>query len=143
MRDGAYVYYALQHKCTHESPWRKPQGKLEEVSYEWCFSNWEKFGSVAEPWRNTYKEKPSISYQETNEVFHCVGRRGWRTLDFAIKGLQRLKSAQQRGKLDTTDEYGRVCQAARYQFRLVKIEVSQKTTVPDISVEERFRCVEE
>lgn len=115
MMDGTFTFYRLQHRQTHESPWLKPEGKLSSVyGSQWMYSSWDVFGRIAEPWEGTE------SQNETYDVLRNTEKRGWWTLKYAQKALRRLDKAQAKGKFDSRDGYGKVCQAKRYEFRLVK-----------------------
>ena len=131
MDDGDFIYYTLQHRCTHKSPWLKPEGKLEPVGdKDWSFSSWEFFGGTAEPWHgrgNDYRPKYKEAHDETHDVWACTSHHGWWTLKYAVKGLRRVQAADAEGKFDSRDGYKNHSQAVRHEFRLVKITTSKKT----------------
>lgn len=134
MNDGTYTYYTLQHRRTHKSPWLKPKGKLKPVKdvrdKKWDFSNWDVFGSIAEPWTgkgNDYRPKFKKAYDETHDVWAHTDHNGWWTLKFAVRGLRRVRKADAKGKFDSRSGYGHHEQAVRHEFRLIKITVSQTT----------------
>lgn len=128
-----YIYYTLQHRRTHQSPWLKPKGTLRKVhDSDWSYSSWEHFGSQAEPWHgtgNAYRPKYLISHDETHDVWEKTGRHGWWTLTYAIQGLRRVQKAQTKGKFDSYDGYGHHNQALRYEFRIVKVTITKETEI--------------
>jgi len=144
MQEGEFTYYTLQHRRTHKSPWLDPEGPLEPVDdQEWSFSSWDVFGGTAEPWAgsgNNYKPKHKKAHDETHSVWACTGRHGWWSLNYAVKGLKRVRKAQAKGKFDSRDGYGHHEQAVRYEFRLVKVTVSKK--VEEVSLEDAFAQLE-
>lgn len=134
MIDGSYKYFAIQHRKTHESPWLKPEEPLvpvDQKSDTWSFSSWDYFGGYAEPWGgkgNDWKPLYLKSYNETHDVWSKTGTHGWWSLKYAIEGIKRLKQASCSGKLNSTDSYGKVTQAVRFDFRIVVVEVSRKVS---------------
>ncbi len=129
MVNGEHTFYTLQHKLTHESPWLQPDGPLKPVkSSGWAFTSWDYFGYFIEPWHgrggNDWKPKYRKSHDETHDVWSKTGYHGWWTLKYAVKGLQRMKEASSKGDLCRKDGYGKICQACRYDFRIVKITLS-------------------
>ncbi len=124
MKDGTFTYYTFQHRRTHESPWLKPDEPLAPVDdREWHFSNWDSFGYIAEP-----RESSNENHRdETHEVWASTGHKGWWTLRYAVLGLNRLRKASETGEFNSR-HYGNVVCAMRFEFRLVKIIVSQETT---------------
>lgn len=139
MNDGNFVYYTLQHRTTHKSPWLKPEGKLSLVKDDtpWSFSSWDYFGGTAEPWHgkgNDFRPKHKEAHDETHSVWANTGYHGWWSLKYAAKGLNRVRKADAKGKFDSRDGYGHHEQAVRHEFRLVKMTVSQ--TTEEISVDE-------
>lgn len=133
MQDGDFVYYTIQHRITHKSPWCMPYGQLKYVpDSKWCFSCWDKFGRTFEPWHDDNKHhshKLAESYKDKGDVFQKTGENGWFNLKHAVLGLKRARDANLTGKFDSFDSYGKRCQAVRYEFRIVKMTVSQKTEV--------------
>jgi|APSaa5957512535_1039671.scaffolds.fasta_scaffold227109_1 hypothetical protein len=145
MNDGKFVYYTMQHRRTHESPWLKPKGKLMPVTddKEWSFSSWDVFGGTAEPWHgkgNDFRPKYKDAHDETHEVWANTSHHGWWSLAYAVKGLRRLQKAQAKGKFDSRDGYGHHNQALRYEFRLVKMTKSQ--TTEEVSTEDLMEALE-
>lgn len=131
MNDGTFIYYTLQHRITHKSPWLKPAGKLSPVKddKEWSFSNWDFFGNTAEPWcgkSNDYHPRYRKSHDETHSVWANTSHHGWWTLKYAVMGLRRVQKADAKGKFDVY-HHGHHEQATRHEFRLVKMTVSQTT----------------
>jgi hypothetical protein len=124
---GKHVFYQLQHRKTHESPWLKPKGKLKPVeNRDWAFSSWDYFGGKAEPWAgrgNGYKPKYPEAHEETHEVWARTGYHGWWTLEYALKALARVTKAQAEGAFDSRGSYKEHCQALRYEFRIVKVSI--------------------
>lgn len=135
MKDGQHVYYTLQHRRTHESPWLKPKCSLlpiKNFNEEWIFSSWDIFGGIAEPWHgkgNDYHPKHKEAYDETHSVWVNTNCHGWWSLKYAAKGLRRIQKADTKGKFDSYDGYRHHNQAIRHEFRLVKITVSQETKI--------------
>lgn len=130
MTDGTYTYYTLQHRQTHESPWLKPDAPLKPVKKpdDWTFSSFDYFGHVANPWVYSGNEtKPR--FQASNDELHSVrcatGSHGWWTLKYAVQALRRVRKGSEEGKFDHKDSYTKRTQAARYEFRLVKVAVSK------------------
>ena len=132
MEDGSYKYYTIQHRRTHESPWLQPDGPFEQVSYDgWSFSSWDHFGWIAEPWHGTgndWRPKHKKSHDETHDVWSKTGSRGWWTLEYAMAAFHRLMKANDEGAFNSKDGYNKVCQALRFEFRIVVVETSRKVT---------------
>lgn len=130
MIDGNFVFYTIQHRRTHESPWLQPNGPLTLLKErEWSFSSWDHFGYVAEPWHgsgNNYKPKYKKSHDETHDVWSKTGYHGWWTVGYAIKAMSRLTNGSEQGKFNSKDGYGKVHQSLRYEFRIVRVEISRK-----------------
>lgn len=133
MKDGTFTFYTLQHRTTHRSPWLKPNEPLELVEdHGWSFSSWDVFGGTAEPWHgsgNDYRPKYRVAHDETHSVWANTGWHGWWSLEYAVKGLRRVRAADAKGKFDVRDRYRHHEQAVRHEFRLVKVTVSKKTEV--------------
>jgi len=134
MKDGNFIFYALQHRRTHLSPWLKPNDKLTKVEdkedEEWAFSSWDVFGLTAEPWHgrgNEYRPKFKKSHNETFDVYINTTYHGWLSLKYAIKGLKRVQKADTKGKFYCRSSYGYHEQAVRHEFRLVEVVISKKT----------------
>lgn len=129
MRTGDFVFYTLQYKRTHESPWCEPDGPLTPVDEEddWAFGSWDRFGQHAEPWHgsgNDFRPKYKKSHDETHDVWSWTSQHGWWTLDYALQGLARVTQASNAGKLDLRDGYNKRTQAVRYRFRVVRVKLS-------------------
>lgn len=145
MNDGNFVYYTLQHRTTHKSPWLKPEDKLSPVKddKEWSFSSWDFFGGKAEPWcgkGNDYHPRYKKSHDETHAVWANTSHHGWWTLKYAVRGLRRVQKADANGKFDSRDGYRNHNQAVRHEFRLVKMTVSQ--TTEEVSTEDLMGALE-
>ena len=145
MNDGNFIYYTLQHRRTHESPWLEPEEPLVPTKdKEWSFSSWDVFGRTAEPWHgkgNDYRPKHDKSHDETYSVWTNTGHNGWWSLKYAVKGLRRLQKAQAKGKFDSRELDGsNHNQALRYEFRLVKMTVGQMTE--EVSTEDLMVALE-
>jgi len=142
MIDGDFTFYTLQYRTTHKSPWLEPDGKLKPLKKEeWRLCSWDVFGRTAEPWDgkgNNYKPKHRKSYDETHAVWSCTSYHGWWSLKYAVNGLMRVREADTKGRFDSRDGYGKLHQAVRHEFRIVKITVSKKTEV--VSCEEQLEA---
>lgn len=127
MADGTYTYYTIQHRRTHESPWLKPKAPLIKAQQkDWHFSSFDSFGFAFEPWLD-FKPKYPKSQNETHDVWAKTSHKGWWTLKYAVRALKRARKASEEGKFDSRDSYNTLSQAVRYEFRIVKMVVSQQT----------------
>lgn len=137
MQEGEYQFFVIQHRKTHQSPWLKRE-PLEPVDDEWHMSSWEFIGHCVDPWKN---DKPiyTESYNEVYDVWRHTGDRGWWTLKLARQAIKRLQKASQEGKLDMLDGYRKHCQSARYEFRIVKINLAYKEEVVEIDSRRKRR----
>jgi hypothetical protein len=138
LEEGAFEYFSIEHRRSHLSPWNKPNEPLTPVedlldsfgkpeSTEWDSGVIKDL--VAEPWigtGNNYKPKYKFSHDEKHSVWAQTGGCGWWTLKYAVLAVRRLRKASKLGKLNYADGYGKVTQAVRYEFRVVKISVSKK-----------------
>src|SRR4051794_15643827 len=113
MTDGTFTIFVLQHRTIAKSPWLKPDEPLiPEPDQEWTFSSNDFFG------------------QKTNwDVWCKTGKSGWWTVEEAKEQLSHVRFRDKNGDYDSFDTYGKRHQACRHQFRIVKLELSQKTTV--------------
>lgn len=133
MTDGTYTYYTIQHRVTHKNKWCELDAPLEPVEKldEFSFSSFDWMGQFAEPWvgsGNDYKPRYK-SHTELYGVWASTSFNGWWSKNNAFNALKRLHKASDAGKLDYKDAYGNLCQRVRFQFRVVKITVSQKTEI--------------
>lgn len=120
MRDGNYTYYTIQHRRTGESEWLKPDGPIKPCrEKEWINSSHDSF--LFHPRRGTK------SRDEAYQVWLKTEHRGWWSLKLATEALGRAVHDSAIGFYDDKGPYGERCQAVRYEFRIVKMTVSQKT----------------
>lgn len=132
--EGNHIFYTIQHKLVAETPWLKNDMPFKNVERDniWSFSNWDTFGSIAEPYKfcsNGLEAKYPNSYKEIYEVWSKTGWKGWYTKKFAVRSLKRLEKASEAGKFDYRDTYGTLHQRCRYKFRIVQITMSYKEKV--------------
>jgi len=133
MIDGQYTVYVIQGRLIAQSEWCKPDGALHPVSNnEWFTFNWDVIGGYAEPWVKFLPQYRQSS-DEVHDVWSKTRIHGWRTLLFAIRGLKRVQKANDNGNFDFKDGYGRKHQAQRYEFRIIKIDLSQNTSILNIN----------
>lgn len=132
MIDGTFTFFAIQHRCTHESPWLEPEvrplTKKKVTEDDWAFG-WDSFCSAYEPWEgrgNDRKPKYRAAYNQSHDVWAKTGRHGWWSLRFAALALQRARVASEEGRFDSEHMGKKTC-ALRYEFRIVKITVSKET----------------
>ena len=141
MKDGNYIIYVIQARITHESPWLKPEGKLTRVKYvtddaAWFFASFDHFGHVWEPHRgsgNNWRPVSPKSHDELHDVQRLTGRSGYFDLNYGLRALKRLCEADNKGKFDTKGPYGEKSRAARHEFRLIKLTMSQKTELVEMT----------
>lgn len=121
------TYYVIQHRCTHESPWMKPNGKLKPVNdhdRSWTFSSFDYFGRAFSPMigkGNSIRPRSKKADDDRSAVYHECGRHGWKQLKHAIHALRRVYKLDNEGAFDHNDPYSVKCQAVRHEFRVVKV----------------------
>jgi len=123
MKPGTYVIYTLQFRKTHESPWCKPEEEMVEVKDNQWSGCGGRFEYSMEPWTgigNDWCPQFAASHNEFKDVENNTGRRGWYTLEFAIKGLYRLREADKNGKFNHRDSYDKLHQTCRHEFKMVR-----------------------
>ena len=68
MKDGNYVYYTIQARITHKSPWLKPDGPLSPYKDdEWRNASFDAFGSAFDP---RIKDEPK--FKKSSDERHDV-----------------------------------------------------------------------
>lgn len=128
MQDGEYTIYVVQGRRTHESILRRPDGPLKPSKKgKWGLASFDSFGSGWEP------SPGSKSHAELWNNYHRTGYHGYTTMSYALKALKRLHEASEAGRFDSRDTYKVWHQALRHEFRLVKLELSKKTTVVELA----------
>lgn len=129
VRDGNHVFYTVQHRLVAKSKHGDRERKLKPCKeQDWGFSCFDYFR--IEPWAGSghdYKPQFRDSYEETHSVRCATGREGWWTLKFAVQALRRLRKADTAGKHDYRGLYNELTEAARHEFRIVKITISHLT----------------
>ena len=126
-----YTVYIIECRRTHSSPWLKPKEPLKKDNEDkqWYTADEE----ITEPWHgtaNNWRPKHKKSHENRREVGFLTGESGWSNLKYAKQGLKRLKKANKNGKLDSHDYPSRKkTQVVRYEFRMLKKVMSQKTWV--------------
>ncbi len=150
MTDGSYVYFTIQFRQTHKSPWSRPDGPLTPVEdLNWKFCSWDYFGPVDIGRDGTGKTRDGgaidllghgddrqpanpTSHEEINAVYHRVGNKGWWSLRHAAKALQRARKADRDGEFNQFDRDGHeAMQVIKHEFRIVRISVSRTTKPVD------------
>ncbi len=113
MDDGNHTIYVLQCRRAAETPWLEPDGPLQETTdKKWVFAS-----------------KDFFAQQTDHEVWSTTGRDGWWNIDDARKALARVRERDEEGAYDSTDNYKKKCQRVKHDFRLVKLELTKKTTL--------------
>lgn len=113
MKDGNYTIYVLQCRWAAETPWLKPDEPLVETpDKEWMFASKDFFG-----------------YSADHSVYCQTGWSGWWYIDEARRELSTVRNRDEEGDYDCKDNYRKKCRGVRHQFRIVKLELSQKTTL--------------
>lgn len=134
MRDGSYVYYTIQTRITHKSPWLKPKGKLKRDESEWFWASFDAFGRAFDPWDGD-KPKFRKASDEKHDVWSKTDHHGWWSVKYAMQALKRAREEDAKGTFDSRDGYRNHQQRVVHEFRIIKVTVSQKTeilTVDDI-----------
>ena|SRR3990167_11524432 len=127
MRDGNYVIFQLQHRKTHETPWLKTEDPLKEIPgykrHEWgtCgIDHWDR------------SMRTEDNRDQLHEVWSCTGHAGFFELKEAAKAYKRLVKHSSEEMYDLSDSYGKIHQRCGYEFRIIKVTMSQKTDVVSI-----------
>ncbi len=114
------VFYTIQSRRSHESPWNKPNGRLRRVYGNTWHTSWL---SACDPHigrGNDYRPRNKASHADYWDIFTRTGRNGWARLKHAQQALRRCVKASEAGELDTRDGYAHACQKVRYEFRIVR-----------------------
>lgn len=137
MNNGTHIYYTIQLRRSHESPWLQLHEPLQPIiKREWSFISWDHFGWAAEPWTgggNDHKPQFPDSHKQTHNVWANTGCHGWWSADYALAALKRLKAKNEMGAFNSKDGYGAPLQAVRYEFKIVKVILSRK--VEDLTID--------
>ena len=138
MHDGDITYYTIQTQVFSRSPWVKPEKALRPVpdkAQVWFFASWDFFGRAMRPCK-LVDGSPAPANRAASDEVQCVWARidkhGWLTRRYAEAALRRLRTADDAGAFDCRGGYGRVEQAVRHRFRVVRIIVSQWTVVTSV-----------
>lgn len=119
------VYFTIQHRVARRSPWLAPDGKLKPVRSDWVLSSWDYFGDRAfDPLigkGNNKHPRYRDSHGDCEKLRRESNRRGWKKAKHALQALRRVRKMDDRGEFDCWDGYGNRCQAARHEFRIVKV----------------------
>ncbi len=140
--DGHVVYYTIEHKSVGRTPHNEPDKPfIKEKNPEWHGSSWDHFGVAFCP-KNHYGHKNYYKYpkegEDSSKLWQDYGFNGWRNLKHAIAALLRARKInRQRGWTHSHD--GRIYLTEDIEFRIVKIETSQKTDV--VSCEDVIDCI--
>lgn len=143
LSEGTFTYFTIQSKVTHLSPHNEPDAGLipaKDVIDGFGKPYKSKWGGmiheyIAEPWDgsgNDYKPKYKASSDEKHDVWAKTGGCGWWSLKYAVAAMRRLQKASENGDLNYKDSYNKVYRAVRYEFRVIKINVSKSVEVVGI-----------
>jgi hypothetical protein len=131
------VYYTIQHRWTHESPWLKPEGKLKKrKDAEWGFSSFDHFGVAFNPHTgkgNNWRPKWKAADANKQELWQRTRHTGWTRLKYALKALKNARKMDAAGEFDCRDSYTNKTQAARHEFRVVKCSYFSDYSVVDLN----------
>lgn len=117
--DGQYVYWVLESKVLQASAFDDPEGALNPVGpmVSWTRNDWHRIS-----------DSLPVSHDITegrNDCHRNTGEYGWHRLDVAQRVLEIARSTEHPYK----DGHGRICQRFVEEFRLVRVEVTQRSQV--------------
>lgn len=138
MRDGTFTFYCIEHRRVRESPWSKPFEHMVDVRHEhedWGGTGSDSWGHIAEPKIGTGNERRSKykkSSEENYEVWCATGHTlSYWTRKYAERAIKRLQKANNKGVFNSMEQYSSSTpyQSMRYEFRLLKMTMSQNTEI--------------
>jgi hypothetical protein len=139
MVDGQYKLYAIEFMTTHKSPHLK-RGPIRRCKdpddRRWGMTGPDSWMAGVDPHigtGNDWRARSQKAHTELYSVYHNTGWFGWWTRRYALAALKRLRELDDLGKFDSYDGYNKFTCAYRHSFRIVTVEVAQKTT-PECSV---------
>jgi hypothetical protein len=129
MKSFNIVFYTIQHRRTHESPYGEPDGQLVPSSGEWAESSFDYFHEAFRPVRSKQANEDVL------RLFAEIGANGWTSLQFAVQALRRARTLDQTGRFDSVDwTTYRKQQAVRHEFRIIRVTRSQ--TVEEVPIDQ-------
>lgn len=133
MYDGAYTFYTIQFKTSHQSEWRKPKGELRPIKgKQWHYLGSDSWGKSINPkigTGNSYRPKYKKAHEELFEIQMACDYSGWYSLKYALAALSRLVKDDAQGMYDSFCSYKTPMAAVRHEFRLVKITMHKTSEI--------------
>jgi hypothetical protein len=137
MRNGTHAVYVIEMRCVAQSDHGQPNGPIKPMKEPWAWSRYNTFDAVMNPHvgtGNDWRPQNPKADKEWHDTRHACCEQGWYTLRFAIAALKRARKANDEGKGNHRDGYGKCYQTARYEFRLVKKVVTYSKTETELTV---------
>lgn len=128
MNDGIHEYYTIQFQVAEKNDWCKPDSILKPVnSDEWSNANPDSFRGPALSMLKDGLRKQEYHNHKVYVETGCTW--GWYDFKLASEMLYLLRLADNNGKYGYFDGYKNYCQSVRHRFRLIRLNVTKKTTV--------------
>ena len=130
MKDGKHEFYVIQHRHVAESKWGSKEPIKPHKPTEWCNSNWDYFGKAINPWGKIEGKYQHLYFEvdaDKDAVWQAVGCKGFFKKNLAMDTLLRLREADDKGEFDSINSYSQHEQSRRHEFRIIKLEITQKT----------------